>query len=1118
MGAFALTPETLACRAAPGPQRHVALDQSGVIVAAGWASGPDQTAHWIEPIAAADAPHMVDARLVVSNVSRQRLCERQVVTAPTTRSGGPLAIVFHYQSQRFGQPSPRQFPNSWRRYVTMSHDIPLTTGPTAGDLTQFADKPQRPVIHSIPGMPADVEEVQAQGCGDQTVMGSTPVDVSRFAHTLPYASEAFGLYQPLLGWRGQRSTSRFTGGLAAVNERVITAVSRGIAAAVQANVDHEVQSLKAGLPVPIDGYSPLIASQIGDLVSTKLRGADLQDRNVWADLLTRDHLDALLVEEVLPQLEQGLKQSSLSGEQRQIHLEALARRESVIAGALNYLATQRQFSVLRSLFTPSPVEQALAQLPTMTAMLDPLSSFDPAHDWNKIGLSPIGIVHLFREYFFEFDTFLGPPVQHVWLSPGGTVELIEISTRKTTIERAVEQATDTATRTDKSTTSQDDIADAVKEDNESNLKLGASVKATERWGWGDATESASLDYATTEKAAREQTHKQMRQQSTTLSSEIKTNFKTTFRTVTETTDTTNRRYVLANTTDKLINYELRRKMRQVGVQIQDLGSQLCWQTYIDDAGADLGIAKLVHIAAPPDFSSLGPINELTPPDDYSEEYSAEFAFYLEKASDPGAGLSVEKTPIQWLPLCYLPIHPKDGFEYFDHGTVKWTSQGSFTLDITHKGDGLAPDLINRATQILGSPEADDYLLIAATYGYGHYGEDFSFTVPVRFTATPTKLGEIANRNNQLLQQRDQDRDRLIREAYMTAVADRVKVASHIEPRSYDDLRNEERIAVYRKLIQDLFNLGIDLTADRNTLHKAAELISSIFDVDAMLYFVAPEWWRPHTHTVAEEPSDDLVPPPASTDGGSPGAVPGSAISKLHMTVSRATSGIDNSFVAWAGSAQAVGRDNYEITADSAPAHLGASLGWLLQLDGDNQRNAFLNAPWVKAVMPIRPGKELEAISWLTHAAVEGSDGLDDAYQEASQDEEQQIIAGLEGASWPAGPDRDRYTDFARKIEDDPNTTFVTVRDALLYLAIRIQAMNQKGEELVSEDLGGGVKLNYLRPDMVYEHGFNPLDQGFQANSQEGHEYEPFTQWVEVLPTDQVVPVEVTYDPKTGRQD
>jgi hypothetical protein len=34
---------------------------------------------------------------------------------------------------------------------------------------------------------------------------------------------------------------------------------------------------------------------------------------------------------------------------------------------------------------------------------------------------------------------------------------------------------------------------------------------------------------------------------------------------------------------------------------------------------------------------------------------------------------------------------------------------------------------------------------------------------------------------------------------------------------------------------------------------------------------------------------------------------------------------------------------------------------------------------------------------------------------------------------------------------------------------------------------------------------------------EGDSFEVFDQWIEVLPTDQVVPVVVTYDPKTGRQ-
>ncbi|GAB2979326.1 hypothetical protein [Saccharothrix stipae] len=38
-------------------------------------------------------------------------------------------------------------------------------------------------------------------------------------------------------------------------------------------------------------------------------------------------------------------------------------------------------------------------------------------------MSPVGVIHLFRQYFFELTSFLGTPVGHVWISPGTTVEL-----------------------------------------------------------------------------------------------------------------------------------------------------------------------------------------------------------------------------------------------------------------------------------------------------------------------------------------------------------------------------------------------------------------------------------------------------------------------------------------------------------------------------------------------------------------------------------------------------------------------------------------------------------------------------------------------------------------------
>jgi hypothetical protein len=60
----------------------------------------------------------------------------------------------------------------------------------------------------------------------------------------------------------------------------------------------------------------------------------------------------------------------------------------------------------------------------------------------------------------------------------------------------------------------------------------------------------------------------------------------------------------------------------------------------------------------------------------------------------------------------------------------------------------------------------------------------------------------------------------------------------------------------------------------------------------------------------------------------------------------------------------------------------------------------------------------------------------------------------------------------------------------------------------------GVTISYLPTEKVFEHGFDPLVGCFNAGGEVP--YQVFSQWVEVLPTDQVVAVEVEYDPKTGQ--
>ena len=144
----------------------------------------------------------------------------------------------------------------------------------------------------------------------------------------------------------------------------------------------------------------------------------------------------------------------------------------------------------------------------------------------------------------------------------------------------------------------------------------------------------------------------------------------------------------------------------------------------------------------------------------------------------------------------------------------------------------------------------------------------------------------------------------------------------------------------------------------------------------------------------------------------------------------------------------------------------------------------------KGGVPIREGREDQGIEWLATSNVEGQDGLDAVYS-APADEIQEIRTALGLA---AG-------------------TPVTIRNAIDALVKRIQVKHAAArEKMVS---GAVDPLGYLPTDQVYEHGFDPLVGAFKA--QDATPLEVFDQSIEVVPTDQIVPVSVEYDPKTGLQ-
>jgi hypothetical protein len=929
-------------------------------------------------------------------------------------------------------------------------------------------------------------------------------DLTPYTQTLPYASEIFGVYQPMLGWRSKKIKSRIQKGHRNDVSRIYRAISGKLKGRFRVDLheDRRIRRIRSIEPATLgDPKREIPGSYVLDSIRQKLPPIEDYKDEIWDELINAEDLKRTLNTDVLNNTMTWYQTHRPRGEEGTANrmVAQQLNRESTVAGYLLYLKENQQTSELKHLFYK--LDRNLLHLLQYLTYQDPLEAFDPHNDIGRVSLSPLGIVHLFRQYFFEFDTFLGPPVGHVWLSPGASVELLEISTRKTVTERYVESTIETTQKREKSLTEEDELSDAVKEANRSETKFGMNSTVNQGWIGGSASASASIDLTTTQDRSREVAHRHMRQQSEKLSTEIRRNYKSTFKTVTEVTDTSSKRYLLNNTTPDLINYELRRKMRQVGVQVQDIGTYLCWQTYVDDPGRQLGIAKLVHVAKPPDLGQVPPPDTIPMPelivtekqvhipfvpmteDTSQDDMDENYRYGKEVNTDFSEG---ERERIKYKFGPYKIVCDQPGYEFAG-------------IDIDPQGNDVQVRIYDDSE----SPKGTFQFRIKLRHVNFRNVSPIYVTAKVTWRPTEDHLAEIEAKNLEKTEAFNQETQREFEKAFVEAARERINMASNVEPRKFEDLREEERVVVYRMLIQDMLTKNIPMPDDR-THHVISELLNTIFDIDKMLYFVAPEWWRPRLHRSRQWLGG--IREPIGGDGGT-GEAPSGSPSTIHSQMSQVAQhnilkGFSNlspmedkqisslDTVGWGG-VNENRADNYYITEESRPAKFGSSLGWLLQLDGDNLRNAFLNSPWVKAVIPIRPGKEKAALNWLQQVNVEGTEGLDDDYL--------------------APPEQ-----LAEIPHSGPK---VTINDAVQHLAEQVAKKHEASLEVgqyPDSEIDDDTKVSATPIDKVYEHGFYSLQGGFKNRSGKEH-FEVFDQWVEILPTDQVVPVEVKYDPKTGRQ-
>ncbi|KAI9846359.1 MAG: hypothetical protein M1837_004212 [Sclerophora amabilis] len=848
---------------------------------------------------------------------------------------------------------------------------------------------------------------------------------------LPYASEPFGVYQPLIGWRSQLQHERLA---TAVTDRVKLATTAILRATTSAPETPRIRRLRPR------NFEDRTGTMIGQALVEHL---DDSSKPNLVELLKgkADSPFPKMTQRILKTVTTPVNAQDDTPEKSPNEIAQALHSELGTATVLEYLSKEAPLAV-NAMFHPS--------VSRLDRLVSGVKFFTDQHPAKSAFLSPIGLLHLFRQYFFQIGTFLGPPVGHVWISPGGTVELVEVNTRRQLVERTMEQSMETVTKTEVSTTDKDELSDAVKVENASDTKLGAS--ATASGGVGaifQASGTVSFNLDNSRKQAQEQTHKKMREQSSKLSSEVRQNYKTTFRTVTETTDTSSRRYVLQNTSQRLVSYELSRKMRKVAVQVQDLGQRLCWQLYVDNPGDPLGTGEFVYSAGAELDPNLKPPEHQTVPSSQPKTFSGSIPFLQTRGGDSDIEDTYTASPNNRDIGVFTPKVNGQNWVTFKHVVYLPPTPADFEIKEVTNLDFHGAQITVDPNIELDAPNARFTLwLLSAKWSDT---KQIPFEGVVSYAPTKEHKDKVDQANREAEATYTQELQHEKEKAFYETLRTRLKLAGQVRPRPQDDLREEERNVIYRTIVSRLY--GNPQGWSNEDYHVASELIRYFFDIDSMLYFVAPDWWRPRTQVF--KPLDKQA---NEQFGSSIFTNPVDPLSAQAASAGKGSSTIPGV------------RPHYLITEESAPAPHGASLGWLIQLDGDTHRNAFLNSPWVKAVLPIRPGLESEAIAYLERPEVAGTDGLNEEYLEGPNGQ-------------PSGS---------------------TIKEVLLKVAESIAAQHEQEKEPVPIESGIAGSKNALPTETVFARGYDPLADGIEFGKEP---FKVFSEWVEVLPTDQVVATE-----------
>ena len=184
-------------------------------------------------------------------------------------------------------------------------------------------------------------------------------DLTDYTGILPYASERFGIYQPILGWKSKRIEERFSSGFENDKTSILENLKKEFTGLVDIkyNADHFPEEINIEPGALKTGKIRSFGSILLHLVSLRLPAYEEYNPSIWSDIITFDFINHLLKTDVVKAYRDAWRPTMSLG----IFERTLRENESAIGAALLHLVEEKQFDALRDIFysTKDNSQQAL---------------------------------------------------------------------------------------------------------------------------------------------------------------------------------------------------------------------------------------------------------------------------------------------------------------------------------------------------------------------------------------------------------------------------------------------------------------------------------------------------------------------------------------------------------------------------------------------------------------------------------------------------------------------------------------------------------------------------------------------------------------------------------------